>query len=63
MPPAPLRFVQADLENPDHQAAVLFLADAYSRDAMGDGTPLAPAVRERLIAPASDDFGLSCLRR
>lgn len=46
---SPLRFVQADLENSDHQAAVLFLIDAYSRDPMGDGAPLTPEVRERLI--------------
>lgn len=46
---SPFRFVQADLENPDHQAVVLFLIDAYSRDPMGDGAPLAPEVRERLI--------------
>jgi GNAT superfamily N-acetyltransferase len=49
MQTSPLRFVQADLDRPDHQAAVLFLIDAYSRDAMGDGAPLAPEVRERLI--------------
>lgn len=49
MPNSPLRFVQADLDNSDHQTAVLSLVDAYSRDAMGDGAPLAPAVRERLI--------------
>jgi GNAT superfamily N-acetyltransferase len=49
MPASPLRFVQADLENPDHQAAVLFLVDAYSCDAMGDGAHLAPDVRARLI--------------
>ena len=43
------RFVQADLDRPDHQAAVLALVDAYSRDPMGDGAPLAAEVRERLI--------------
>ena len=46
---SPVRFVQADLKNPGHQAAVLFLVDAYSRDPMGDGAPLAPEVRARLI--------------
>lgn len=49
MQTSPLRFVQADLENSDHQSAILFLVDAYSRDPMGDGAPLAPDVRERLI--------------
>lgn len=43
------RFVQADLESPDHQATVLSLVDAYSRDPMGDGAPLSAEVRERLI--------------
>jgi len=43
------RFVQADLGRADHQAAALALVDAYSRDPMGDGAPLAADVRERLI--------------
>ncbi len=53
MKPAPensaLRFIQADLEQPEHQADVLAMVDAYSRDPMGDGAPLAADVRERLI--------------
>lgn len=49
MPISPFHFLQADLENPRHQAAILSLVDAYSRDPMGDGAPLAPEVRERLI--------------
>jgi GNAT superfamily N-acetyltransferase len=44
-----LRFFQADLDRPEHQVAVLAMIDAYSRDPMGDGAPLAPDVRERLI--------------
>jgi hypothetical protein len=44
-----LRYVQADLSNVDHQDAVLAMVDAYSRDPMGDGAPLAAEVRERLI--------------
>lgn len=43
------RFIQADLDRPDHQAAVLSLVDAYSRDPMGDGAPLAAEVRTNLI--------------
>jgi ribosomal protein S18 acetylase RimI-like enzyme len=43
------RYVQADLERADHQAAVLTMVDAYARDPMGDGAPLAPDVRARLI--------------
>jgi len=53
MPTSPdrssLSYVQADLDNADHQAAVLAMVDAYSRDPMGDGSPLAADVRERLI--------------
>lgn len=44
-----IRYLQADLTRPDHQAAVLAMIDAYSRDPMGDGAPLAADVRERLI--------------
>ena len=44
-----MRFLQADLERAEHQEAVLGLVDAYSRDPMGDGAPLAPEVRARLI--------------
>lgn len=43
------RYLQADLARVDHQADVLAMVDAYSRDPMGDGAPLAPDVRERLI--------------
>ena len=46
----PFRYVQADLERDDHQAAVLAMVDAYSRDPMGDGAPLGPEVRARLIS-------------
>lgn len=41
--------MQADLQQPEHQAAVLALVDAYSRDPMGDGAPLSPEARVRLI--------------
>jgi ribosomal protein S18 acetylase RimI-like enzyme len=47
--PGPISIVEADLERPDHQAAVVALTDAYSRDPFGDGKPLDPVVRERLI--------------
>ncbi len=46
---SPIRYLQADLDRPDHQAAVLAMVDAYSRDPMGDGAPLSAAARERLI--------------
>jgi GNAT superfamily N-acetyltransferase len=44
-----IRYLQADLDRPEHQAAVLAMVDAYSRDPMGDGAPLSPETRERLI--------------
>jgi GNAT superfamily N-acetyltransferase len=44
-----IRVVEADLRRPQHQRGVLDLVDAYSRDPMGAGAPLAPDVRERLI--------------
>lgn len=47
--PSAIRTVPADLDRPEHQAAVLAMVDAYSRDAMGDGAPLSPEARERLI--------------
>ncbi|TWT41560.1 GNAT family N-acetyltransferase [Botrimarina hoheduenensis] len=39
----------ADLANTDDATSVVELTDAYSRDPLGDGKPLDPAVRERLI--------------
>jgi GNAT superfamily N-acetyltransferase len=47
--PSVIRIVPADLDQPDHQAAVLAMVDAYSRDPMGDGAPLSSEARERLI--------------
>jgi GNAT superfamily N-acetyltransferase len=53
MPSAPksssLRYGLADLACAEHQAAVLGMVDAYSRDPMGDGAPLAAEIRARLI--------------
>lgn len=48
-PARAVQFIQADLNRPDHQEAVLTLVDAYSRDPMGDGAPLSAEARERLI--------------
>jgi GNAT superfamily N-acetyltransferase len=45
-----IQIVEADLARPEHQRAVIELTDAYSRDPMGDGHPLAPEVRESLIS-------------
>lgn len=44
-----VQIVQTDLNNPIHQAAVVDLLDAYSRDPMGNGAPLPPDVRQNLI--------------
>jgi GNAT superfamily N-acetyltransferase len=44
-----ISYVEADLGRPDHQEAVIAMTDAYSRDPFGDGKPLDPAVRGRLI--------------
>ena len=44
-----IRILEADLAQPDHQQATLNMVDAYSRDAMGDGKPLAANVRATLI--------------
>jgi GNAT superfamily N-acetyltransferase len=47
--PIPATIIEADLARREHQDAVLAMTDAYSRDAFGDGKPLDPAARERLI--------------
>ena len=39
----------ADLANPAHQSAIVELLDMYSRDAFGDGQPLAAEARANLI--------------
>lgn len=41
--------LQADLDRPDHQAAVVALIGAYAEDAMGNGGPLPEAVMKELI--------------
>ena len=44
-----VEIVQADLALPEHQRAVLELVNAYAMDPMGNGKPLSPQVKERLI--------------
>src|SRR5262245_37970629 len=44
-----IQIVQADLSRRDHQEAIVFLIDAYSRDPMGDEKPLPDDVKQRLI--------------
>lgn len=41
--------IEADLHEPQHQQAILYLINAYARDPMGDGQDLPAAVRDRLI--------------
>jgi ribosomal protein S18 acetylase RimI-like enzyme len=41
--------VEADLQDRRHQAALVYLVDAYARDPMGNGEGLQPEVRDRLI--------------
>jgi hypothetical protein len=52
-----IRTVPADLERAEHQAAVLAMVDAKSRDPMGGGAPLSTQARAAHpgIAPTSDD--------
>jgi len=47
--PVSIRSVLANLNDPMHQDAVVMLIDAYSRDDYGDGKPLDPDVKARLI--------------
>jgi GNAT superfamily N-acetyltransferase len=44
-----ISIVEADLARTDHQEATLFLLNAYALDPMGDGQPLAEAVRREVI--------------
>jgi GNAT superfamily N-acetyltransferase len=41
--------VEADLAQPEHQAATLELLNAYAMDRMGDGKPLSESVRREVI--------------
>ena len=41
--------IEADLNDYQHQTAILQLINAYARDPMGDGQDLPMAVRDRLI--------------
>src|SRR5688572_17379122 len=44
-----LAIVQADLDRPEHQAAVVALVDAYAQDPMGNGAPLSDEVKAALV--------------
>jgi ribosomal protein S18 acetylase RimI-like enzyme len=45
----PIDIVEADLDNADHQHAVVELIHAYAMDPMGNGRPLSPETRHALI--------------
>jgi ribosomal protein S18 acetylase RimI-like enzyme len=45
-----LVIVEADLKNPEHQAAVIAMVNAYARDPMGNGRDLPEYVRNELIS-------------
>jgi hypothetical protein len=46
--------VEADLDRPEHQQAVLELTDAYARDPMGNGKPLSEKVRRPISFKATN---------
>ena len=52
--PLAVDIVAADLRRPDHQRDVVALTDAYARDPMGNGGPLAPEVLASLPAALRD---------
>jgi len=45
-----IEIIQADLSQPRHAAALVDLLDAYARDPMGGGQPLAESTRQKLAA-------------
>lgn len=45
----PVKIVEADLNLPEHQQAVVELVNAYAIDPMGDGKPLSDEVKRSLI--------------
>lgn len=44
-----VQVLEADLARRDHQEAIVELLDTYSRDPMGNGSPLPPDVKRELI--------------
>jgi GNAT superfamily N-acetyltransferase len=46
---AAIEIVEADLDRPEHQQAVVEMIDSYARDPMGNGKPLADDIRRALI--------------
>ena len=46
---SPIEISEADLQNPQHVDAIVFLLDAYSREPTANGAPLSEAVRSALV--------------
>jgi GNAT superfamily N-acetyltransferase len=44
-----VRIAEAELENPQHAAAILAVLDSYASDPIGGGRPLSAEVREQLL--------------
>lgn len=49
MKDTPVHIIEADLSQPEHQAATVHLLDAYAQDPMGDGQPLSDTARREVI--------------
>ena len=47
---ASLQLCRADYQHPAHAQALIFLLDAYARDAAGGGQPLAEFAKQHLVA-------------
>ena len=45
----PITLLEADLSQPEHQAATVHLLNAYAMDPMGDGKPLSETARREVI--------------
>jgi len=46
---SPTHVIQADLDNPKHQAGLVAMLDAYAQDPMGGGKPLSDDIKARLV--------------
>ena len=52
--PHEMTIIEADLDQPEHQEAVVTLVDAYAQDPMGQGRPLDPQVKRDLVPGLQD---------
>ncbi len=51
---AELRVLDADYDDPVHGRAIVDVLDSYASDPVGGGEPLAPEVRQQLVAALGD---------